>query len=106
MKYNTETLFPEQVDDLIYYSDPSLNNKETLDKYIALYQQGKIDEAIGIVADDADMHYFSADLMNKFENQLKKLQEYLLTKEIENPMQHGTEEPIDKDSYFIWVEEY
>lgn len=106
MKYNTETLFPEQVDELIYYSDPSLDHKENLDKYLALYKEGKITEAIGIVADDDSMHYFSADLINKFENQLKTLQEYLLTKEApENPMTHGKEEPVDPESLFIWVEE-
>lgn len=105
MKYDVSTNFPEQPDSLIYYSDPSVFDKEVIDTYLSDIKSGSINEAIEKV-NESDLHYMSADLFNKFELQLKTLQEYLLTKEFcVNPMIHGTEEPTDTGVHYIWIEE-
>lgn len=108
MRYYPQTNYPESIDRLIYYSDPSLLDRETLDKYIKYKNQGKIDEAIEIVAEDSDLHFSSADLINTLEIQYKKIQEDLLTKETDyvNPMIHGGNEPSDPGIHFIWIEEF
>lgn len=107
MLYHPVTNYPEKPDNLIYYSDPSLSNKKTLDQYLKYKMQGKIDEAIAAIAEDNSLHFSSADLLNKFEIQIKKIQEYLLGKESDytNPMVHGGSEPPDPEVHFIWIEE-
>lgn len=104
MKYYAETKYPDEVDSLLYYSDASYDNKDTIDEYKKEWQNGNIDEAIELIQNDEKLHYSSADLLNRLEFQLKTIQEYLLTKEnIVNPMVHKDEEPLDPETYYIWA---
>ena len=106
MRYNTITAFPNRVDELVYFSDPSYYNKDTMDEYNRLFREGKIDEAVEVVSADQSMHYGSAHLINKFEYQIKKIQEYLKYEFVtdSNPMIHGSE-PEDPETHYIWIAE-
>lgn len=105
MRYYPNTYFPSSIDPLLYYSDASLKSEETLNRYKECIQSGNMDQALTIVQADTNLHYASASLINKFEVQIKKIQEYLLTKEYVNPMVHDESEPQDPETHFIWIEE-
>lgn len=104
MKYKSETLYPEEVDRLLYYSDASYDRKDTIEKFKIEWQNENIDEANAIIKGDEKLHYSSADLLNRLELQLKAIQEYLLSKEVAvNPMVHGGDEPLDPITHYIWI---
>lgn len=107
MRYNVTTAFPNGIDNLIYFSDPSINHANTINEYNQLFKNGKINEAVEVVSADHTMHYSSAFLINKFSIQIKALQEFLQEKEstIENPMVHDNEEPVNTDEFYIWIAE-
>lgn len=105
MRYSISTNYPEKLDPLLFYSDASYESKDTIEEFKTKWQNWNIDGANIAIKNDEKLHYASADLLNRFEYQLKALQEYLLIKErAENPMVYG-EEPTDPDVHFIWVED-
>lgn len=77
---NTLSIFPNGIDDLIYFSDISLDQVEVMNQYQKLLNEGKYTEASQLL-DSSEVSFYGAYLLNILENRLNKIGKYLLTKE-------------------------
>lgn len=106
---NIETLFPNEIDPRIYFSDCSLDKlsvKEKYDESIQFNNEKNIDyiEA-NKTLNDNDIDYVGAWLFNLLENRLAAIGEYLLTISTDTPhiVYHQNNEPEIADIGTGWI---
>lgn len=75
MRYNTNSVFPNNIDPLIFFSDADLHNCEQLQHYYDLINENKFSQASNYMH-NSDLHYYGADLLNLIENRLYATEEY------------------------------
>ena len=77
---NTKSIFPQNIDNLIFCQDITLNNQEIFDTYQSLLSQKKYEESTQYLR-KSGVSCYCADLFNFIEDMIYQLQSYL----IENP---------------------
>lgn len=93
-------------DDMVFFSDIRLSNKDIMDEYNRLIVDKKYDEANNYLSQQDDFFSYSADFFNLIENRIKSLQEYLLTKtKKNNPFIYSNEEPSNINLDSVWITE-
>lgn len=66
---NSESLYPEQIDPLIFYSDVDLNHADTIKQYQSLLSSGNYNTASEFL-NNSDIDFYGAWLFNLIENEL------------------------------------
>lgn len=74
---NTKSLYPSKVDNLIFFQDVSLDNKEIFLNYQNLLSQ-KLYEESALYIKESGIPYYGAELFNLIENMISNTQKHLL----------------------------
>ena len=90
---NPVSLYPETVDEMIFFQDNNIESAEALNAFNNLTNQGKYSEAAAFLAQHKELFGFFADYLNAIENRISRLQEYLLTKTKKTPFVDSANEP-------------
>lgn len=100
---NAASLYPEVIDEMIFFQDNDIAKEEAINAYNALISAGQYDEANAYIAQHEEIYGFFADYMNALENRIYNLQEYLLNKSRRNPFILSDTEPETANNGDIWI---
>ncbi len=102
---NPVSLYPNAVDEMIFFQDNDIEKAEKLNTYNGLISQGKYSEAADYLKQHKELYGFSADYLNALENRIFRLQEYLLTKHKKTPCIYSENEPdaVSLNEGIIWI---
>ena len=100
---NTNSVFPDGIDPRFYFSDMSLDDVSLMSTYQELIKNGKYSEASELL-NDSDISFYGAWVLNLFENRLRNIGAYLLTKEKPKANIYQSSEPTeDLEKNLIWI---
>ena len=104
---NEQSVFPDNIDPLIFYSDADLDNQHYLAHYYSLLESGDyVGASQYIQSIDEDIDFYGAWLLNLIENELYAVENYIdqhITPEPKPKLvHHGANEPSDP-AYTHWV---
>lgn len=104
---NEQSVFPDNIDPLIFYSDADLDNQHYLAHYYSLLESGDyVGASEYIQSIDEDVDFYGAWLLNLIENELYAVENYIdqyITPEPKPKLvHHGANEPSDP-AYTHWV---
>lgn len=102
---NPVSLYPDTVDEMIFFQDNNIESAEVLNAFNNLTNQGKYSEAAAFLAQHKELFGFFADYLNAIENRISRLQEYLLTKTKKTPFVDSANEPdaASLNEGIIWL---
>lgn len=101
---NESSIFPDGIDSRVYFSDIDLNNVEFMNTYQELIKNGKYSEASQLLNSNDNVFFYGAWVLNMFENRLRNIGEYLLTKEKQSANIYQPDEPTENLKYnMIWI---
>lgn len=66
---NDQSVFPDQYDPLIFFSDADLDNYTTYQSYYLLYNNNQYTQASALL-NDSDIDFYGAWILNLIENEL------------------------------------
>lgn len=102
--YNVKSLFPENVDDLIFYQDVSLSNLSNKQYHESLIKSKRYTDASKYLKEQSNLHSYSAGLFNLIQNRIYCLQKYLQEKQKYNPHYYSSTAPETIKQGEIWVD--
>lgn len=100
---NVVSLYPNAIDEMLFFQDNDLDKIETINTYNDLISQGKYSEAGNYINQHKEVYGFFANYLNAIENRIYNLQTYLLTKQKNNPFVFSKEEPESAKVGTIWI---
>lgn len=107
-RYNTESQFPTEIDDLLCISDIDLQGKPIMEQHKVLLDNEQYTDA-GNLLEASDIDSLCASLFCLLENRIYATQEFLSNKHTGWYEQHGVESPIahftepeDKTKFPLW----
>lgn len=103
--YNEMSNYPNEVDELIFYSDLDLKHKEIADKFYSLLYAKKYNEAKALLESEETngLHGNFASLYNMLENRIYNLQEHISTRKKRELIFYGTA-PTDEQIQYGVIE--
>lgn len=108
-RYNTESSFPTEVDDLLCLSDIDIEHFSISQQHQNLLSEEKYTQA-GELLESSDIDSMCGSLFRLIENRILSTQNYLLSKHTRWYEIHGVEspfecfgEPIDKTQKPVWT---
>lgn len=105
MVCNPVSYYPYKIDDETFFQDNNLENLEIINTYNNLISQGKYTEASYYINQQKNIYGYFADFFNAIENRIFTLQNFLLTKQKNNPHVYSDEEPDEVNINTIWIGE-
>ncbi len=99
---NTNSVFPNAIDDLIFFQDIRLINKDIFTTYQNLLSQEKYTESAEYLRASGIPHY-GADLFNLMEDMIYRLQKYLLKENPKTVFFVGDEEEPAIENVTFWI---
>ncbi len=105
MSYNTDSAFPENIDELEFLSDPGLAQKHIVDTHRGYIKDGKYSDASEYLKSQARITPVNADLLNMLQNRMIELQNYLLKRSASKCSRatYGSE-PTNPSDGILWIE--
>lgn len=100
---NPISLFPDAIDEMVFFQDNDIERMDTVNVYNDLILQGRYTDANKYIEEHSEVYGFFAPYLNAIENRISNLQEYLLTKQKKNPFVLSDEEPESVDEGTIWI---
>lgn len=99
---NTSSAFPNQIDDLIFFQDITLDNAATLQHYQQLLQNTQYAEAAQFIQ-ESEIPYYGAALFNLMENRIYATQKYFMENPKTSPFVYSATEPADAPEGSFWI---
>lgn len=93
------SLFPNQIDCQIVFSDLRIKDIQLQSAYLAKIKNGAVDEAAEML-ENSGKNYYGAYWYNMLNNRLYVLENYFLNKEQSERVAYQNEAPTDKK---IWI---
>ena len=108
-RYNTESNYPNEIDDLLFLSDIDLDHIHISQNHQALLEAERYTDA-GELLESSDIDSLCASLFNLMENRIYATQDYIQNKHTKWYEEYGVEspfecfdEPIDKIKKPVWT---
>ena len=80
MLCNTNSIYPNGIDPMMFFQDNNIEKIETINEYNKLISQGKYDEANIFINQQEGIYGYFADFFNAIENRIYNTQDYLFSK--------------------------
>lgn len=87
-----ESNFPNEIDDLLFFSDVRISQNEILNQFNNLISQNKFTEASNYL-NSSNLNNINASLFNYFQDAVVKIQTHQLSKQYNNPVISSVSEP-------------
>lgn len=102
---NPVSLYPDTVDEMIFFQDNNIEKADALNAFNNLINQEKYSEAAAFLEQHQELFGLFADYLNAMENRIFRLQEYLLTKTKKTPFIDSANEPdaASLNEGIIWI---
>lgn len=95
---NTQTVFPNGVDELQFYSDISIDQVHTMENYLRLLNSGNYTSASEYLK-NSGVFYYGAWFLNMMENRLRTIGNYLTNLEDLNLVTYSDSEPSESEVF-------
>ena len=95
---NTQTVFPNGVDELQFYSDISIDQVPIMENYLRLLNSGNYTSASEYLK-NSGVFYYGAWFLNMMENRLRTIGNYLTNLEDLNLVTYSDSEPSESEVY-------
>ena len=95
---NTQTVFPNGVDELQFYSDISIDQVPIMEKYLRLLNSGNYTSASEYLK-NSGVFYYGAWFLNMMENRLRTIGNYLTNLEDLNLVTYSDSEPSESEVF-------
>lgn len=79
MLKNVQSVFPENIDPLIFFQDANIDRRPIMETYDKLIAAGQYDAANEYIAKQKEIYGYWADYHNAIENRISSTQKYALT---------------------------
>ena len=95
---NTQTVFPNGVDELQFYSDISIDQVPIMENYLRLLNSGNYTSASEYLK-NSGVFYYGAWFLNMMENRLRTIGNYLTNLEDLELVTYSDSEPSEPEVY-------
>ena len=95
---NTQTVFPNGVDELQFYSDISIDQVPIMDNYLRLLNSGNYTSASEYLK-NSGVFYYGAWFLNMMENRLRTIGNYLTNLEDLELVTYSDSEPSESEVF-------
>ena len=95
---NTQTVFPNGVDELQFYSDISIDQVPIMENYLRLLNSGNYTSASEYLK-NSGVFYYGAWFLNMMENRLRTIGNYLTNLEDLELVTYSDSEPSESEVY-------
>ena len=97
--------YPDQIDDMVFFQDNSLEKADIMKHYNTLTAQGEYSNASNYINQQEGVYGYFADFFNLIENRIYSLQAHLQTKTKNNPFvsSQNDNEPDSVTEHTIWI---
>ena len=95
---NTQTVFPNGVDELQFYSDISIDQVPIMENYLRLLNSGNYTSASDYLK-NSGVFYYGAWFLNMMENRLRTIGNYLTNLEDLELVTYSDSEPSETEVY-------
>ena len=95
---NTQTVFPNGVDELQFYSDISIDQVPIMDNYLRLLNSGNYTSASEYLK-NSGVFYYGAWFLNMMENRLRTIGNYLTNLEDLELVTYSDSEPSESEIF-------
>ena len=95
---NTQTVFPNGVDELQFYSDISIDQVPIMENYLRLLNSGNYTSASEYLK-NSGVFYYGAWFLNMMENRLRTIGNYLTNLEDLDLVTYSDSEPSESEVY-------
>ena len=95
---NTQTVFPNGVDELQFYSDISIDQVYIMENYLRLLNSGNYTSASEYLK-NSGVFYYGAWFLNMMENRLRTIGNYLTNLEDLELVTYSDSEPSESEVY-------
>ena len=95
---NTQTVFPNGVDELQFYSDISIDQVPIMENYLRLLNSGNYTSASEYLK-NSGVFYYGAWFLNMVENRLRTIGNYLTNLEDLNLVIYSDSEPSESEVF-------
>lgn len=106
---NTSSVFPNAIDDLIFFQDVDIPKKDILQTHREHINHHRYSEGTDYLQNSGIPHAYCSDLFNMFENRLYAVQKRMIDepKESNITQYHQNDEPNgDHDEETLWIKTY
>lgn len=111
---NTKSVFPNEIDDLIFFHDIGIDQKDIMENHRKKINEQKYTEGTRILQNSGLEHAYCGDLFNMFQNRLYAVQKRMIEEPKESQIKNyhqsskpsGSDlvKPLDNKSF--WIYEY
>ena len=95
---NTQTVFPNGVDELQFYNDISIDQVYIMENYLRLLNSGNYTSASEYLK-NSGVFYYGAWFLNMMENRLRTIENYLTNLEDLNLVTYSDSEPSESEVF-------
>ena len=95
---NTQTVFPNGVDELQFYSDISIDQVPIMENYLRLLNSGNYTSASEYLK-NSGVFYYGAWFLNMMENRLRTIGNYLINQEDLELVTYSDSEPSETEVF-------
>lgn len=95
---NTQTVFPNGVDELQFYSDISIDQAPIMENYLRLLNSGNYTSASDYLK-NSGVFYYGSWFLNMMENRLRTIGNYLTNLEDLELVTYSDSEPSESEVY-------
>ena len=95
---NTQTVFPNDVDELQFFSDISIDQVPIMENYLRLLNSGNYTSASEYLK-NSGVFYYGAWFLNMMENRLRTIGNYLTNLEDLNLVTYSDSEPSESEVF-------
>ena len=99
---NTQTVFPNGVDELQFYSDISIDQVPIMENYLRLLNSGNYTSASEYLK-NSGVFYYGAWFLNMMENRLRTIGNYLTNLEDLELVAYSNSEPSEVFDGMNWI---
>lgn len=103
MLCNPKSNYPAIIDDMTFFQDVKLQNKDIMEQYEMLISSGNYTDANEYVDKQGGVFMYSADFFNLIENRIYATQSHLLSKSKKKPFTYSNTTPKNPILNMIWI---
>ena len=101
---NTDTKFPNSIDDRVFMQDININQVPIMNRYYSLLSNGNYTQASELL-NNSEVYSYGAWCLNLIENRLYAIGNYVMNLEDINLVTYSESEPIisELDDNVVWI---
>lgn len=100
---DTNTKFPNAIDDRIFFQDINISQSHIIDNYRTLINNKNYSKASEYL-NNSEIDFYGAWLLNMLENRLNAIGDYLIKEEKPNLVMYGTPSSAEITNGLNWIE--